>query len=44
MINPRRLIAVVIPAYSAAKSIETVLNKMPAIVDLIVVVNDHQPR
>ena len=43
MINPRRLIAVVIPAYSAAKSIETVLNKMPAVVDLIVVVNDTSP-
>jgi glycosyltransferase involved in cell wall biosynthesis len=42
-VYPRPLIAVVIPAYNAAKSIEIVLNKIPAVVDLIVVVNDASP-
>lgn len=39
--NP--LIAVVIPAYNAEKSINTVLGKIPTSADLIVVVNDASP-
>lgn len=39
----KNVIAVVIPAYKAEKSIRSVLEKIPAKVDLIVVVDDKSP-